>query len=171
MECVRAWLNSQIENVKCHVCSLHLGPLLKAYLEEQGKDNLEVYVDFIHDKYAAFSAQDIKTLIIPYMYGKHWTLYIVGEHGFFHFNSLVDSGLHSDYKFRRNLAKLWATWSGHDEDADIWVGIHSSHVWIQMSVPQKNSDWAYEFYMLKNIMEYTKTMKNRSHTLCEVIGT
>ena len=56
MEWVRAWLNPQIENIKCHVCSPYLGPLLKAYLEEQGKDSLEVYLSFIHNKYGALLA-------------------------------------------------------------------------------------------------------------------
>ncbi len=145
--------------------------MLKGYLKEQGKDNLEVYVSFIHDKYGALPAQVINTIIIPYTCGKHWIVYIVGEHGFFHFDSMVDSCLHSDNKFRRSLAKLWAAWSGHDEDADTWVGVHSSHEWVQVSVPQQNSSWACGFYMLKNIMEYTQTMRDRPHTLCEVIGT
>ena len=28
MEWIRAWLNPQMENVKCHICSPYLGPLL-----------------------------------------------------------------------------------------------------------------------------------------------
>jgi hypothetical protein len=61
MEWVRSWLNPQIEDVKCYVCSPNLGPLLLAHVEEQQRDVLEVYVAFIHDKYGALPPQDIKT--------------------------------------------------------------------------------------------------------------
>ena len=170
MEWVRSWLNPQIEDVKCYVCSPYLGPLLLAHVAEQQRDVLEVYVSFIHDKYGALPPQDIKSLIIPYTCGKHWTVFVVGEHGFFHLDSLANRGFHSDIMIRNRLAKLWAAWSGNDEDTDTWLGVSSSHEWVQVRVPQQNSGWACGFYMLKNIMEYTKTVREKPHTLCEVIG-
>jgi hypothetical protein len=173
MEWIRAWLNPQIEGVKCHVCSPYLCPLLFAHIEEHREEGievgLEVYVAFIHDKYGgSLPPQDIKTLIVPYTDGKHWTAYMMGEHGFYHLDSLVVSKLHADVTIRKRLAKLWAAWSGHDTDADTWRAVSSSHQWIQATVPQQNSGWACGFYMLKNIMEYTKTLRDRPHTLCEV---
>ena len=168
MEWIRAWLNAQLEHVKCHVCSPYIGPLLLAHIQEQGNDALEVYVNFIHDKYGALPSQDIKTLIVPYTCRKHWTVYMVGDHGFFHLDSLVGSGLHSDTAIEQKLGKLWAAWSGNDTDADMWMVVSSSHQWIQAVVPQQNSGWACGFYMLKNIMEFTKTVRDRPHTLCEV---
>ena len=168
MEWIRAWLNPQMEKVGCHICSPYLCPLLLAHIGEARGDTLEVYVSFIHDKYPSLPPQDIKTLIVPYTCGAHWTVYIVGEHGFFHLDSLVSSGMHSGVRIRKRLSKLWAAWSGHDTDADMWAAVSSSHEWIQAIVPQQNSSWACGFYMLKNIMEYTKTLRDRPHTLCEV---
>lgn len=131
---------AQIESVKCQVCSSHLGPLLLAHVEEQRKVVLEVYVGFIHDKYGALPSNDIKNLVIPYTCRKHWTIYVVGEHGFFYPDSLVESSLHSDTGIQKKHVKLWATWSGHDEDAHMWIGVSSSRQWIQASLPQQNSD-------------------------------
>ena len=130
MKWIRVWLNPQLEHVKYHVCSPYIGPLLLAYVEEQRKDALEEYVNFIHDKYGALPSQDIKTLIVPYTCGNYWTVYIVGEHGFFHLDSLVESGLHFDIRIEKRLAKLWAAWSGHDTDDDMWMVVSSSRQWI-----------------------------------------
>lgn len=168
MEWIRAWMNPQIESLKCHVCSPYLGPLLMSHVDELKSDTLEVYVTFIHDKYGALPPQDMKTLLVPYTCGKHWTVYVVGEHGYFHLDSLVSSGMHADTTIRKRLAKLWAAWSGIDNDADLWLGVSSSHEWIQASVPQQNSSWACGFYMLKNIMEHTKSVRDSPQSLCEV---
>lgn len=171
MEWIAAWLNPQIEKYGCHICSPYLGPLLMSHVDEVKSETLGVYVTFIHDKYGSLPSQDTKTLIVPYTCGKHWTVYVVGEHGFFHMDSLVGSKLHSDTKIEKRLAKLWAAWSGHDSDEGLWQAISSSHEWIQARVPQQNSGWACGFYMLKNIMEYTKTVRDSPQSLCEVIRT
>ena len=72
-------------------------------------------------------------------------MYVVGEHGFFHMDLLVESSLHSDTTIRKRLAKLWAAWSGHNNNDDLWLGVSSSHEWIQVSVPQQNSCWVLRF--------------------------
>ena len=127
MEWIRSWLNPQVQNLKCYVTCPYLGPLLRAHLIDEGHDSLEGYIGFIHDKYGALPSQDFNTLIIPYTCGKHWSLYVVGELGFYHFDSLVDAGFHSERDFPLSLAKLWAIWRGFTDDADMWVGVHSSH--------------------------------------------
>lgn len=109
-----------------------------------------------------------KTLIIPYTCGKYRIVYVVGEHEFFHFDSLIDLGLHSDTKIRKSLLKLWAAWSGHNKDVDTWNGVSLSHEWIQASMFQHTSSQACRFYILKNIIEYTKIVRDSPHTLYEI---
>ena len=168
MAWVRAWLNPQLEDVKSHVCCPYLTPLLRTHLEEEGRDSLEVYIGFLHDKYGALPELDITTLIVPFTCGKHWSVYVVGDHGFFHFDSMITSGLHSDSQRRVDIAKLWAARRGYGEGSERWLQAQSPSVWIQPDVPQQNSGWACGFYMLKNIMEFTKTQRHRPQTLCEV---
>ena len=117
MEWIRLWLNPQVENLKYCVTCPYLGPLLRAHLKEEG-----------HDKYGALPLQDFNTLIILYTCKKYWSLYIVGELGFYHFDSLVDAGFHSDTDFHVSLAKLWVVWRGFTDNADMCVGVYSSHV-------------------------------------------
>lgn len=41
----------------------------------------------------------------------------------------------------------------------------SPHLWIQTNVPQQNSSWACGYYILKNIMKFTKVLKYKPHIL------
>ncbi len=171
MEWIGMWLNPQIKKSNCYICSSYLYPILVGHVKELKSESLEVFVTFIHDKYGSLPPQDIKTLIVPYTCGKHWTAYVLGEHGFFHMDSLVNSKIHESEEIRQRLAKLWAAWSGHDSDAGLWKAVSESHEWIQARVPQQNSSWACGFYMIKNIMEYTKFVRDSPEFLCEVIRT
>ena len=125
MEWVRTWLNPQLEDVKCHLCSPYLVPILTSFLQLHPKERLEAFVEFIHDKYPALPDLDITTLLVPYTCGKHWTLYVLGDQGFFHFDSLRDAGFHSDPTIRTRLAKLWAARSGYDEQSPMWRNAQS----------------------------------------------
>ena len=106
LEWVRTWFNPQIDDVKCHICSPYLIPILEGFLNLQPNERLQVFVDFIHDKYPALPPTDITTLIVPYTCGKQWTVYILGDQGFFHFDSMRGAGLHVDPVLRTRLGKL-----------------------------------------------------------------
>lgn len=106
MEWVRMWLNSQLEDVKYHICSPYLIPILTGFLHLHKTEILELFIEFIHDKYPTLPSLDITTLLVPFTCGKHWTLYVLGEQGFFHFDFLSDVRLHSDSTNRTRLAKM-----------------------------------------------------------------
>ena len=168
MEWVRTWLNPQLEDVKCHICSPYLMPILAGFIRLHPKENLDLFLEFIHDKYPVLPELDITTLLVPFTCGKHWTLYVLGDQGFFHFDSMCDAGLHSDTTNRTRLAKMWAARSGYTEQSVMWRKAQSPSVWSQPSVPQQNSGWACGFYVLKNIKEYTEALRTKPHTLREV---
>jgi len=168
MEWVRIWLNPELEDVKCHVCSPYMIGILRSFLKLHTAENLEVFVEFIHEKYPALPGLDMTTLIVPYTCGNHWSVYILGDQGFFHMNSLSGYGPHSDITIRTQLAKMWATRSGYEERSSKWQRILSPDCWILPTLPQQNSGWACGFYVIKNIMEFTKALRFKPHTLREV---
>ena len=168
MDWIRAWLNPQLEDINCYVCSPYLIGLLTSHVRGARSIGLELYTEFIRDKCRSLPTLDGTTLIVPYTCGKHWSVYAVGEAGFFHFDSLHGLGLHSDATIRTSLAKLWAARTTCSEYSDRWLEAQSPHAWIQPSVPQQNSGWACGFYVLKNIMEFAMAMRHRPHSLGEV---
>lgn len=168
VEWVRTWLNPDLEDVKCHVCSPYLIPILTGFLRLHPTENLEVFKVFISEKYPTLPELDITTLLVPFTCGKHWSLYVLGDQGFYHFDSLSECGIHSDSANRTRLAKMWAARSGYDEQSVMWRKAQSPTVWIQPSVPQQNSGWACGFYVVHNIMEYTQALRTKPHTLREV---
>ena len=168
MDWIRAWFNPKIQDINCYVCSPYMIGLLTSHVRGARCSGVEVYTEFIRDKYSALPSLDITTLIVPYTCGKHWSVYAIGEEGFFHFDSLPGSGLHSSVTIRTCLAKLWAARTSCSENSDRWLRAQSPHAWIQSSVPQQNSGWACGFYVLKNIMEFAMAMRHRPQTLCEV---
>lgn len=168
MEWIRTWLNPQLEDVKCHVCSPYLIPILVGFLHLHPTENLEVFIEFVHEKYPALPELDITTLLVPYTCGKHWTLYVLGDQGFFHFDSMSSCGLHSGSTIRTRLAKMWTARSGYAEQSVMWRNAQSPTVWIQPTVPQQNSGWACGYYVQKNIMEYSHALRHNPQTLREV---
>lgn len=71
LEWVRLWLNPQLEDVKSHMTVPYITSLLTQSVEEAGRDGLEVFVDFLHNKYGELPDLDITTLIVPFSCGKH----------------------------------------------------------------------------------------------------
>ena len=165
---IRTWLNPQLEDVKCYVCSPYLVPVLTGYCDINSVDRYEHFVDFVHDKYAALPSLDITTIFVPYTCGKHWTLYALGPQGFFHFDSMAGVGFHFDVTIRKRLAKLWASRSGYADNSVMWQRVQSSSIWIQPNVPQQTSGWACGYYVVKNIMEFTHALRHNPKTLREV---
>ena len=168
MEWVRTWLNPQLEDVKCHVCSPYLVPVLTGYCQLNSTDRFELFVEFIHNKYTTLPELDITTLLVPYTCGRHWTLFVLGDQGFYHFDSLANVAFHNDLKIRMRLAKLWAVRGGYTEQSVRWQNAQTPSVWIRPTVPQQNSGWACGYYVLKNIMEYTEALRHNPNTLREV---
>ena len=140
-----AWLNPQLDDVKSHMTVPYISTLLMQSLEEADGDGLEVFVDFLHNKYSELPELDVTTLIVPYSCGKHWSVYILLDYGYFHFNSMISCGLHADFKRRIYLAKMWCARKGHNDDSEMWAKAQSPHSWIQVRVPQQNSGWACGF--------------------------
>ena len=138
MEWIRTWLNPQLEDVKCHLYSLYLIPILDGFLRMYPTESLEVFIEFVHEKYPNFLELDITTLLVPYTCGKHWTLYILWDEGFVHFGSISNVGLHSDSKIRKRLAKMWTAWGGYAEQSVMWRNAQSPTVWIQPTILQQN---------------------------------
>src|SRR5579875_3578302 len=120
MEWTRLWLNPRIEDVKCFICSPYLVSILNGFCKSSPNENYEVFIDFVHDKYPNWPDLELKTLLVPYTCGSHWTLFVLGENGFFHFDSSADCGLRSNLAVHVRLAKMWATRSGYDEQSDMW---------------------------------------------------
>lgn len=104
-----------------------------------------------------------------YTQGSHWSVYVLGDFKYFHFNSMVIVGLHASSKKCVLLAKMWCARKWYnDDDYDIWRKTQPPHSWVQVQVPQQNSGRTCGFYMLKNIMEFTRALRYRPHTMCEV---
>ena len=56
---------------------------------------------------------------------------MLGDRGFFHFDSMPGCGLHSDVTIRTSLAKMWTVRSGNVQAQSSYV-----HRWIEPSVPE-----------------------------------
>ena len=69
-------------------------------------DGLEVFVDFIHNKYGELPDLDMITLIVSFTCGKHWSVYVLGDYGYFHFDSMVIAGLYANLIKHVLFAKL-----------------------------------------------------------------
>ena len=138
MDWIRVWFNFQIEDIKNYVCSLYLFILLSSHICDNNSSNIEVYTDFLRDKYTTLPALDITTLIMPYICRKHWSVYALGDQGFFHFDSIPRSGLHFNVTIRTSLANMWTVRSGYAKSFEEWLQTQSSHVhrWIKPFVPE-----------------------------------
>ena len=108
------------------------------------------------------------TLLVAYTCGKHWTLYVLGDQGFVHFDSMGTTGPHSDSTIHKRLAKIWTTRGGYAEQSVMWRNAQLPTIWIHPTVPQQNSGWVCEYYVLKNIMEYTHVLRHNPQILREV---
>lgn len=106
LEWVRTWLNPQLEDVKSHMTMPYISTLLTQSVEEKGRDGLEIFVDFVHNKYGKLLGLDIITRIVPLSCGKHWSVYIFKDHGWFHFYSMVTASLYSNSK---EMIRHWTT--------------------------------------------------------------
>ena len=137
LDWIRTWMNPQLEDVKCQVCSPYLVLVSTGYSELNSVDCYENFIDFLHDKYSALPDLDITTLFVPYACGKHWTLYALGPHGFFHLDSIASDGFHFDLTICTRLPKLWAARSGYAEKSVMWQNVQTPHIWIRPNVPQQ----------------------------------
>lgn len=79
LECIRIWLNPQLEDVKSHMAVPYIPTLLTQMVEEQRRDSLEVFIDCVHNKYGELPDLDITTFIVPISCGSHWIVYVVGD--------------------------------------------------------------------------------------------
>lgn len=75
-------------------------------------------------------------LLLPYTCGKHWTMYVLGNQGFFHFDSMASVGFHYDMTIRTQLTTLWTTRSGYAEQSLMWQNAQTPSVWNRLEIPQ-----------------------------------
>lgn len=78
MDWIAIWFNLELEDIKCHVYSTYLYSLLRAFVKSQHAHSLEVYIEWVHERYCALFGSDITILIVPYTSGKHWSVYNLG---------------------------------------------------------------------------------------------
>lgn len=98
----------------------------------------------------------------------HWNIYVLGDQGYFHFNSMVTLAYTPTLRNVYTLKKMRCARKVYNEQSKNWLEVRSSHSWIKTNMPQKNSGWTCGYYMLKNIVEFSKVLKHRLHILCEV---
>ena len=79
--------------------------LLMQSVEDARRNGLEVFVNFLHNRYSELPELDVTTLIVPYTCGKHWSVYILSDYGYFHLDSMISCGLHVDFTIRICLRK------------------------------------------------------------------
>ena len=71
MEWIRIWLNSALEYVKCYKYCLYMIQILRSFVELHPDETIEVFIEFVHEKYPPLLGLDMTTLIIPYTCGNH----------------------------------------------------------------------------------------------------
>lgn len=89
-------MNPRFEDVKYHICSPYLIPILIGFVDLHMAKSLEVYISCVHDKYGVLPELDITILLEPLTCEKYWNLYILGDHSFVHFDYMIIVGLHCD---------------------------------------------------------------------------
>lgn len=80
--------------------------LLMQSVKETWRDSVDVFVDFIHNKYGELPNLDITIFIIYFTCGKYWSVYVLREFGYFHFDIMVTVDFHADSKECVILAKM-----------------------------------------------------------------
>lgn len=168
MDWIRAWFNCHIEDIKSYVCNPYLNTLLSLHVRGKNLNGVEVHIKFLHDKYTAFPPLYITIPIVPYTCRNHQSVYKLWDRGFFYFDSMPRSCLHSNVTIHTFLVKMWATKSGCAECLDKWLQTQSPHVWMEPSIPKQNSGWACGFYVLRNIMYFAEAMRHRPQSLGDV---
>lgn len=71
MEWIRIWLIPKLENVKCYIYSLYMIQILRSFVKLHPAENIEVFIEFVHEKYPPLLALDMTTFIVPYTCGNH----------------------------------------------------------------------------------------------------
>lgn len=66
--------------------------------------------------------------LVSYTYGKYWTLYVLGDQGYFHFDSMASVGFHVDETIRTRLLKMWTTGSGYAKLSFMWQNAQTPSV-------------------------------------------
>lgn len=62
--------------------------ILTHMVKETGRDGLHEFIYFIHNKYGEVLDLDNTTLIVNFSCGKHWSVYLLGNQGYFYFYSM-----------------------------------------------------------------------------------
>ena len=104
---------------------------------------------------------DIPTLIIPYLFAKHWSIFILSEEYFIHFDSMWAAGLHEQKYVHTYIVKFWATWRGFEVGSAEWKSCYSPDIWEHPCILQQYSNWDCRYYYLKCIMEYCSIKRRK----------
>ena len=118
MDWFRIWYNSQIKDPKFYVVSPYLLQTLQAWIKDKYGEGYQSFALFFKTKCKRYlSKSDSPTLIVPYLFAKHWSVFILSEDDFKHFNSMWAVELHEHKYVHTYLAKLWATWRGFEVES------------------------------------------------------
>ena len=106
---------------------------------------------------------DILTLMIPYLFTKHWSVFIFSEECFIHFNTIWAAGLHEHKYLHTYLAKFWATWKEFQVGSTEWRSCSSPDIWEHPYIHQHHFNWECGFDFLKCIMEYCSIKRSKKN--------
>lgn len=88
--------------------SPYLLQTLQAWVKDKHGEGGQSFGLFLEEKKnkRCLSGSDSPTLIIPYLFAKHWSVFILGEESFIHFDSMWAAGLHEQKYVHTYLAKF-----------------------------------------------------------------
>ena len=152
MDWFRVWYNPQVTDIKCNVMSPYTLHLLVGWVRSSKGDGSDSFRVWIEKKWKA-NVNEVDVLFVPY-YGKnHWSLFVMSDECFLHYDSLRTAKLHDDKHIRIYLAKMWATWKGIREGSPGWKNCSNTEIWKDCIMPQQQSNWECGYYVLKCITD------------------
>ena len=152
MDWFRVWYNPQVTDIKCNVMSPYTLHLLVGWVRSSKGDGSDSFRVWIEKKWKA-NVNEVDVLFVPY-YGKnHWSLFVMSDECFLHYDSLRTAKLHDDKHIRIYLAKMWATLKGIREGSPGWKNCSNTEIWKDCIMPQQQSNWECGYYVLKCITD------------------
>lgn len=100
MDWLKVWHNTQMKNFAWYVVSFYLFQWLHIWIHNKQRKGGQSFTHFLLKKQYLLRV-DIPTLIAPYVFAKHWNVFVLNKEYSIYFDSIWAAKLH---------AKFWATW-------------------------------------------------------------
>ena len=98
--------------------SPYLLQTLQAWIKNKHGEGYQSFALFFKTKCKRYlSKSESSTLIVPYLFVKHWSDFILSEDGFKHFDSMWTVEQHEHKYVHSYLTKLWVTWRGFEVES------------------------------------------------------